>query len=203
MPAVLADYRTELDNLLAVAVDSSTWTTAIKDEAIRRALEEYNDALVYETSFTVTSSDYQQDLSTLSALGQILVIAYPWTADAPFAGRIIPFRTVDYQIVCLEIRQKPAVNDVLRVRYTKKHTIQNLDAAAATTIPDNHKRVLNLGAAGWACDLRIRQISENPAIPKDAANQLRQLREEYMDRFQRALGTTQQRIIPAWNSLGL
>jgi hypothetical protein len=51
----LAGYRTDLDNLLATAVDSSTWTTAIKDQALREALAEFNMQLVYETDFTVTA----------------------------------------------------------------------------------------------------------------------------------------------------
>jgi hypothetical protein len=202
MPAVLADYRTELDNLLAVAVDSSTWTTAIKDEAIRRAIDEYNDSLIYESSFTVTATGHQQDLSALAALDQILAIATPWSNTSTFALYLKAFRTISYQVIYIE-HHEPTAGDLIRVRHTKKHTIQNLDSAVTTTIPDNHKRMLSLGAAGWACDLRIRQISENPAIPKEAATQLRLIREEFMERFQRALSNAQQRIAPAWSQIGL
>jgi hypothetical protein len=202
MPALLADYRSELDNLLATAVDSSTWTTAIKDEAIRRALEEYNDFLIYESSFTVIDTGHEQDLSSLTALDQILAIATPWSNTSTFSLYLKAFRTISYQIIRIE-QHEPAAGDLIRVRHTKKHTIQNLDSAVATTIPDNHKRMLSLGAAGWACDLRIRQISENPAIPKEAATQLRLIREEFMDRFQRALSNAQQRIAPAWSQIGL
>ena len=38
MTADLAAYRTTVDALLATAVDASTWTDAIKDQALRQAL---------------------------------------------------------------------------------------------------------------------------------------------------------------------
>ncbi len=48
MTADLAAYRTTVDALLATAVDASTWTDAIKDQALRQALAEYDDHFVYE-----------------------------------------------------------------------------------------------------------------------------------------------------------
>src|SRR5215204_1062360 len=123
--AILSEYRTALDNLLATAVDSSTWTSAIKDQALRMALDELNDQLVYETDFTVISAAYEQNLSTITAIKSVLALAYPWVAGSDFGRCLATWRTVGVNLVYMEFVQ-PAVGDVIRVRYTKLHVIQDL-----------------------------------------------------------------------------
>lgn len=172
MGNALADYRGDLDNLLATAVDSSTWTTAIKDEALRLGLGEINSQLVYEASFTVVTAGYEQDLSGISAINNVLALAYPWVDGSVFGGHLAEWRFMGVNKVYFANVQ-PAVDEVIRVRYTKLHVIEDLDSAVATTVPDRDRLLLGLWAAGFGCDLRVRQISENPALPREAVNVLR------------------------------
>ncbi len=164
---VLADYRTSLEQALVTAVDASTWTDALKDEALRLALAEADAQLVYECDFTVTENAWVQDLSGISALREVLAIAYPWQDGADFAAQQQHWRVVADHTIYVEM-DAPQAGEVMRVRHTKLHTIQGLDAAAATTVPDRHQTFVVMLAASIACTLRSRQISENPAIPEQA-----------------------------------
>jgi hypothetical protein len=171
MAFALTDTRSDIDNLLATAVDSSTWTTAIKDEAARQALRHYNDLRIYEASFTVSSTGEEQDLSTLTDLNQVLALAWPWSDGANFDSLLISWRYTTDQTVYL-LKGEPVSGDVIRVRYKKFHKINALDSAVSTTVPDRHRLLIALYAAAWACELRIRQLSENPAIPTEAIRHL-------------------------------
>lgn len=202
MASDLAGYRAALDAILATEVDASTWTTAIKDQALRHALMEYDRYFVYETTFTVASSGATQDLSGISALRDILAIAYPWVEGADFATRQQCWRMVADQTISLETAT-PEVGETLRVRYTKQHAIKDLDSATSTTAPDRHQALVATLAASFACVLRSRQLSENPAIPEEAIASLmttaRYYRTQAADLLQRASGGRDVK----WGEIGL
>jgi hypothetical protein len=202
MTAGLADYRDSIDAILATAVDSSTWTTAIKDQALRTALAEYDEHFAYESSLTVSSTGRAQDISALAGLKDVLAVAYPWTDGADFATRQQRWRYVADQTIYFE-SVEPQSGEVMRVRYTQGHTLESLDSAAATTVPDRHQQLLATLAASYACVLRLRQVSENPAIPEQAAEVLhgvsRRLGDAAALLFTRARTTEP----AAWKEIGL
>lgn len=204
--AVLADYRTDVANLLASGVDASTWTTALLDESLRLALFDLDALLVYETSFTVVTTGYEHDLSTIPALRAVLAVTYPWTDDSEWADlyyrmhqrvRFIAPATVRFESV------EPVAGEVIRVRYSLHHKIENLDGAAATTVSPIHRPLVALLGAGAACELRYRQVTENPAIPLEAGRRLWQMAGRYRERA----GEVMSRLAPIgrlrWGSVGL
>jgi hypothetical protein len=150
------------------------------------ALDELNTQLVYETSFTVSVGGYEQDMSSISAVNAILSAAYPWTEGDDLTGQCFGCRLAEWRLTgpntLYFCRAQPAAGEIIRVRYTKLHAIQELDGAAATTVPDLHRSLVGLWAAAFACELRIRQISENPALPKEAVNTLRLAAARYRSR---------------------
>ena len=198
----LTDYRSDLDNILATAVDASTWTDAIFDQALCMALDTLNPLLVYETSFMVVSAGYEQDLSTIAELGSVVALAYPWQEGSDFAGALATWRTAGHNKVYFTAVE-PAVGEVIRVRYCKRHTIDELDAATSTTVPDTHRGLIGLWAAAYACDLRQRQISENPALPKEAAGHLAQVAARFRQRAQEATSHLQPAQRLRWGTVGL
>lgn len=199
---VLADYRSDVGNLLATAVDAATWPTALVDEALRRALGELNVLLVYEASFTVTTTGYTQDLSSLTAINAVLAVAYPWHEGWDFARYLATWRLVGPNTVYFSVAQ-PAAGETIRVRHTKLHTIQDLDSAAATTVPEVQRGLVGLWAAAFACDLRQRQISENPALPPDAGKQLAGVATRYRQRAQEMVSHVPPLGRLRWGNLGL
>ena len=78
---------------------------------------------------------------------------------------------------------EPKKNDQVRLFYTADHTIQNLDAAATTTIISAaHESLLVTGAAGYCCRSRSVDLAETAAnqavsTPNYAALAARYLRE--------------------------
>jgi hypothetical protein len=200
--AVLADYRSDLSNLLATAVDAATWPTALLDEALRRALGELNLILVYEASFTVVTAGYEQDLSSLTDVYAVLAVAFPWQDGWDFARQLATWRLVGQNKVYFTLA-RPAVGEVIRARYSKRHWIDDLDGAEATTVPEIHRPLLVIWAASFACELRQRQISENPALPKDAGKQLAGVAAGFRQRAQEAISHIPPLGQLRWGNIGL
>lgn len=172
MPFTLSDVRTDLDNLLATAVDAATWTQAMKDEATRQALRIYNlHGPAYEVDYAAAVSGHEQDLSGIPELLGIEAIAWPWVDGLLMEDQAVRWRKVGPTTVRLD-GAAPAAGDTLRVRYRRAHTVNGLDGAAATTVVDAHRPVLATGAAAALVRLRCRQIGENPAIPREAREAL-------------------------------
>lgn len=171
---VLADYRSDVGNLLATAVDTATWPTTLIDEALRRALNELNLLLVYEADFTVNTPGHTQDLSSLTDVLAVLAVAYPWQDGSDFGRALATWRRVGPNVVYFS-RVAPTTGETLRVRYNKLHAIEDLDSAGTTTVPEGQRALVGLWAAANACLLRQRQISENPALPRDAAQRLQEV----------------------------
>ena len=198
----LASYRTLVGQILATAVDSSTWTTEIIDDALRHAMNLYNRLPVYEISFTVASTDREQDLSTITDIDEVLAVAYPWSDGADFAARMRDIRSVADQTIYFEDTE-PQEDEVIRVRYTKQHKIKDLDSAATTNIATRHARIVGLAAASHACVTRFRQLSENPATPKEALDALRLAASAYMDEAREHIANHRRGVNPHWTGIGL
>ena len=199
---VLADYRTDVGNLLATAVDASTWTTALIDQALRMAVNALDGQLVYESDFTVVTTGYEQDLSGITDIRNLSALAYPWQEGYNFGECLARWRLIDVNVVYFEWIQ-PQEDDIIRVRHTKLHTIEDLDSATATTVPERDRPLIGLWAAAFACDLRIRQISENPAIPKEASRHLTNVATQFRRRATDVLSQVPPLGRVHWGTLGL
>jgi hypothetical protein len=129
-------------------------------------------------------------------------VAYPWQEGWDFGGHLATWRVVGPNKIYFT-RVEPAVGDTIRVRYSKLHVIEDLDSALATTVPTIHRTLVGLWAAAYACDLRVRQISENPAIPRDAANVLRRVAADMRVRADKALSHIPPLGRLRWATIGL
>jgi hypothetical protein len=182
--AALADYRSDLGNLLATAVDASTWPNALLDEALRRGLDELNLLLVYETDFTVSAGGYEQDLSSIADIFTVLAVAYPWQEGWDFGRYLATWRLVAPNKICFSMIE-PAAGEIIRVRYSKLHKIDDLDSATTTTVADAYRGLVGLWAAAFACEMRRRQLSESPALPNGAGRMLDEVAACFRQRAQR------------------
>ncbi len=192
-----------VDEILGTAVDSSTWTTTLQDDALRHALMVYDGFPVYETSFTVTTTGEAQDLSSITALDRILAVAYPWTDGADFAARQRRIRTTDdARRLFRDLRTRRRRSDPRAPHRQPRHQRPRL-GSAATTVPTHHARIIGLLAAAYACTVRARQISENPAIPRDALDALAQTAQALELAAYGQLRRIHDQDGPAWGSLGL
>ena len=201
----LTGLRTSLGWLIGSAIDAATWTPALLDEALRNGLRTYSErGPISETSFLVSTSGSQQELSSIAQLYSVVGLAWPWSANADFERLAVRWRLIDQQSVYLLDGLQPLAGDLLRVRYRKLYTIQELDGAASTTVPPDHERIVLLASVVWLVDIRLRQLAENPAVPKEAVPTLTALREEWQaelnERFYALPGLLPN---PVWRDIGL
>ena len=207
MPFTLTDARADLDALLATAVDAATWTSALKDEALRAALSAFSLlGPVYESTVTLAAGGAEQALAALiPGLLTVEALAWPWADGLPLDAQAVAWRPAGAPgSVLIAGGGVPAAGDAARVRYRCAHTLNGLDGAAATTVPDAYRLTLAAGAAEAACGLRLRQIGENPAIPAAAAAALEAARARYARAFAEMLALLVARSPrPSWPGIGL
>jgi hypothetical protein len=198
----LATYRTELQALLATAVDSSSWPNALLDQALRLGLADTDAQLVYEESCVVSAGGYHQDMSAVPGLRAVLALAYPWQEGDRFGLQLTAWRWAGPRQVVLA-HAAPQAGETIRVRFAKNHTIADLDGAATTTVPDHARAMVLVAAAAWACDLRRRQLSENPALPERAAPLLAEVSATFHLQWERQLHHLAPIGALYWGAVGL
>jgi hypothetical protein len=195
----LAGYRAAMGALLGSAVDASTWTTAILDEGLRNGLVQIDPWIVYEDEFAVVTAGRSQNV-TITRLNTILTIAWPWQEGVEWAQYKTRWRWVapNTRYFTHDI---PQAGDKIRVRFTLRHAVENLDGATATSVPDRWERPLVYMGCAEALRIRARQLSENPAVPRDAARTL----ERIADGWQATAGQVWATEVtnPVWASYGL
>jgi len=161
--STLAQLETRVSARLVDAANAVFALTTV-DEGLRAALDEYNQVapLGMETNIILPGVGREIALNNVSGLLDVLEVWWPYgTGGVPQTTEIWPPNRVkgfqvwwdDAQPVLFLteiLGDQPQLNDVLRLWYTKPHTIQNLDSAAVTTLPATHEGPLVTGAAGLA-----------------------------------------------------
>jgi hypothetical protein len=152
--------------MLATAVDSTRWTTAMLDEALRNALQEFCErGPTVEVTF-IAINGYEQNIGDdVPDLYSIERLAWPYETDRTDpTDWAVSFRMKEHGIAILETHDEPTAGELIQVIYRRLWTIQNLDSAAATSVNDVHARVVTTLGAYYACLLRLRQLSENSVL---------------------------------------
>lgn len=173
MASTLAQLEVKVAALLYDAANA-VFTTATLDAALRQALEEYTEAapLTMETTIVLPGDGREIALNGVSDLLAVTDVWWPYdstpTSETWPPNRVPGFRIWwdDAQPVLFLTEAagaQPQQNDELRVFYTKPHTIQNLDSAAATTLPAPHESLIARGAAGLCCLARSVDLNETAA----------------------------------------
>jgi len=163
--AKLADYRTRITNSL----DDSTskYDNDLIDEALRKILNEYTRAYpnIREEDITVPTTGKRQSLTTCTNLIAIVHIIHPYQAALtdPYI-----YAREDYYLDFLDgvpfvffFRDDiPQADEVMRVQFAGKQTIEDLDSASTTTVRDDHEDILVTGAVGKAAMIRASGLNE-------------------------------------------
>ena len=168
----LAGFRSALRLLL---VDSTTspvvWVDALVDEGLLSGLDVYGAVSpVLESSFTVVTTGYSQDVSSVTDLQSLLGLAWPWSDGLQFADYTIGWRWSAEDILILN--REVAAGDVLRLRYRRRHRVENLDGATATTVWASEERLFLFYAGAAACELRLDQLGRTRTASQDEGERL-------------------------------
>jgi hypothetical protein len=184
--------------LLQILGDNTTtpsrYSSSLTNEAFRQAAGEYSIALplITTATHTVTSAGRVQAIASLARLTVITQILYPWIDDsaepAPLQQYYLYF-SAGAPVVYIGGPGIPAVGEKLRITYAATHTVDDLDAAAACTVPAAHFNLLLQGAAGHAAILRSSAIVEAYANRDPDANQVHAFGVEMLAAFRAQLHT--------------
>lgn len=166
----LAELRDRVEALL-MDTSNAIWDTGTIDEAMRQALDEYTAVfpLTMETVITLPGDGREIALNNLAGLIEVQEVWWPY--DSAAATETWPPNKVrgwrvywdDAQpVLFLEVRggSQPQQNDELRIWYSKRHTIQDLDSADCTTIQSDHESHLVKGTAGHCALSRTVDLME-------------------------------------------
>ncbi len=154
----IADFRTRIRALLVDAA-GAIFSDAIVDEALRQALDEYNEALPLgkETVIDLPGDGREIALNGLDGLRQVMEVYWPFDSLSepwpPNRARGFHVYWDDSQpVLYLDNVEgdEPQLDDELRLWYTTSHTIDGLDGASITTLPGEHCSLIASGAAGHA-----------------------------------------------------
>ena len=123
------------------------------DEAIRWALHRYSeispDRVI--TSLELSSSGREIDISTIT--DRIDIERMWWDYDSSNPAHPPNFRDFELwpdNIVCICDTNEPASGDVVRIWYTRLHTLNGLDSATVTSLPFDAETLIVIGASGFA-----------------------------------------------------
>ena len=156
----IADFRTDTLTLLGDA-SGRRYSNDVLDMAIREAL---SVTMNYHPRHSIVTESVAQ------SVGREIVLNWM----PPAGGVILNIRNAsgdllhasDYQDGTHTILQfygsgtVPAAGDELSIELALPHTIQGLDSAASTTVPDDLALTVCSGAAGYAMRIRARSVTE-------------------------------------------
>lgn len=168
--STLAQMRDRVE-LMLQDTGNVIWDTDTLDEALKQAVDQYNSVnpLHMETVITLPGDGREIALSGITGLLDVLDVWWPYDSDAASEtwppNRVRGWRVWwdDAQpLLFLEIDNsgQPQTGEEVRIWFTKRQTIQDLDAADTTTLRGDHESLVVLGAAGHAAMSRTVDLVE-------------------------------------------
>lgn len=128
------------------------------DEAIRWALHRYNEAHPdrTETSLTLSADGREVDISSITDYLQIERVWWDYdSSDPAHPPRWRDFEVWPGDVLFINDADEPQSSDVVRIFYTRLHTINGLDSASVTTLPADQETLIVAGASGYTAQERV------------------------------------------------
>jgi hypothetical protein len=185
--SALAAYRSRIHLILGDTA-ADRYSNNLVDEAIRQALDQYSRAWpqILNASHNVVTAGRDQSLSAITGLQTILQVIYPYSVSTIltpdyFTGYYLTFGPTP--TIHISGDSVPAVGQIIRITYTKAHTIKDLDTGTSTTVLDSHEGILCTGAAGFAALMRSSEVSESYGSRASDLNQLMDIGKTFLEVF--------------------
>ena len=127
------------------------------DEAIRWALHRLNEVSADKTlvSVTLTGDGREVDISSLTDLLQVQRVWWDYdSSDPEHPPQWRDFEVWPGDILYIDDGDEPETGEVVRILYTRLHTLNGLDNASTTTLPADFETLIVVGAGGFACQER-------------------------------------------------
>lgn len=187
MTLTLASLRSSI-RLILGDPSAARYSNDSIDDAIRRALTDISRIIPNLTSGSLTLSSTGRDIN-LSPLPihAIVSIRFPHDESADpestYHDAFYFYTSSGSPFLYIQGSRIPQSGDKISFEYITTHTIQNLDSAAQTTLPEHLAYLLTTGAAAYAAIFRSSQISEYQGSRASDMNQLYQWGNQLMTNF--------------------
>ena len=181
--SALAAFRTSILALLSDA-GLAIFSNNDVDQALRWALSEYSSRrpLIRTYQFPVIATTGVHILPADFITRHVTnVELYDDDLDLIEELTFYAYQRDEQWIV--ETRSEVSAGEVLQISYSVIHTIDDLDAAAGTTLPAADEPFIHIGAAGRAAQMRALDRIETINMNKDVAQMYRLLATEYLSSF--------------------
>jgi hypothetical protein len=171
----LAAYETRILALLDDAAQAR-YTTAQVDAALRWALNVYSMNRPLHATYSLdTNGDQTIEIPDDFVAEHIMEVdLYNADIDLVRALGFYAYQKDESWWIMTTGETIPA-GEVLTITYAGNHTIDNLDSAAGTTIPNEHEEYLAIGAAGYALNQRVTSRLESINLNDDTIQRMMQL----------------------------
>lgn len=156
---------------------ASRWSTDDLDEAIRTALQQYTLKSPAHAIGTVELAAAGREIDVSSLTGLLRVEKVWWDYDSETPGYPPNWRQFEVwpgAILYIDDPEEPASGETIRVWYTKSHTVNGLDSANATTVPEEDIEIIVTGAAYFAAQQRALELAESLNVDKDVVARIRE-----------------------------
>ena len=137
------------------------------DEALRWALHRYNKINPDRTITTVTLSAAGREVDISSITDYLEIERVWWTydsSDPSYPPYWRDFEVWPGNLLYVKAGSEPQISDVVRIFYSRAHSINGLDSASSTTLPTDDENLLVIGAAGFAAQERMHE-TEGRYVP--------------------------------------
>ena len=155
------------------------------DEALRWAIQRYSEVNPDRTeiSLTLAATGREVDISSITDYVQIYRVWWDYdSADPAYPPDWRAFEQWPGDILFIKDGSEPATGEVVRVFYTRVHTLDGLDSASATTLPDDAETLIVTGACGY-----VAQEREQEQPGRSVPTKLREWAEARLKEFERGL----------------
>jgi hypothetical protein len=179
--------------------DSSnlTWSADDVDEAIENALTQYSAKQPAHAIGTIELAAAGREISLSTLTGLLRVEKVWWDYDSETPGYPPNWRQFEVwpgAILYVDDDEQPASGDVVRVWYTKVHTLNGLNGASGTTVPAEDVSYLIDGAASICAEMRAMELTEQAVVDRDVVKRLMDWADEKRSNFRYGMNLKP----PAW-----
>ncbi len=154
---------------------ATRWSTDDIDDAIRSALALYSDRNPNHaiTTVTLSANGREIDISSITDLVRVEKVWWDYDSSSPgYPPNYRQFEVWPGAVLYIDDRDEPQSGDVVRIWYTKNHTINGLDSATATTIYKGDEEYIAQGAAYFAARARAAELAETLTVDDDVVKRL-------------------------------
>jgi hypothetical protein len=138
------------------------------DEAIRWALHRLNEVAPDQTVTTLTlaAAGREVDISSITDYIDIIRVWWPYTSTDPEnPPEWCEFELWPGDVLYIENSDEPKVDDVVRIWYTRPHTLNGLDSETTTTFSLQDETLIVVGASGFAAQEEV-QDRDSRYVPR-------------------------------------